>query len=91
MTAVTVKAGLEVTVVFARCSGAVMATLAVASNTSMVKVGGQPAKSAVTTLAVFIGLDMAAVFSRRYGVVVTAKTGLVNIVVVKACWQPGNA
>jgi hypothetical protein len=70
---------------------AVMATLAVASNTSMVKVGGQPAKSAVAALAVFIGLEMAAVFTCCYGIVVTAKTGLVNTVVVKAGWHPGNA
>jgi hypothetical protein len=70
---------------------AVMATLAVASNASMIKAGGHPAKSTVTTLAVLISLDMAAVFTRRYGVVVTAKTGLVNTVVVKAGWHPGNA
>ena len=78
-------------IVFAFGLRAVMATLAVSSNTSMVKVGGQPAKGAVTTLAVFIGLDMTAVFPCCYGVVVTAKTGLVNIIVVKACWHPGNA
>jgi hypothetical protein len=55
MTAATVKAGLEVTVVFARCGGAVMATLAVSAYPGMTKAGRFPGYGGVTAVAVLVG------------------------------------